>query len=149
MYIYVHTYIYQCVYIYICMYVYICIYIHAYGGIQLMECIMPGIKRMSPSCLLHVVGRNIHPSRAPCLLKFVVGGREERVPPVPTSCIPCATSCLTSFPVLFSGPVQGPEKTRFPPKSVVTVSTVSVCCPYAKFLLDVFVLLSDTPLGCI
>ncbi len=33
--------------------------------------------------LLHVVGRNILPSRAPCLLNFV-GGREERAPPAPT-----------------------------------------------------------------
>ena len=64
-----------------------------------MECIMPGIKRMSPSCLLHVVGRNILPSRAPCLLKFV-GGRKERAPPAPTPCIPCAPTCLTSFQVL-------------------------------------------------
>jgi len=64
-----------------------------------MECIVPGIKRMSPSCLLHVVGRNILPSRAPCLLKFV-GGRKERAPPAPTPCIPCAPTCLTSFQVL-------------------------------------------------
>ena len=34
-------------------------------------------------------------------------------------------------------------------KYEVAVSTESVCCPYAKFLLDVFVLLSGVPLSAV
>jgi hypothetical protein len=55
----------------------------------------------SSSYYSHVVDRNILPSLSPCLLKFV-GGREEHTPPTTTSRILCASSCLTSFQVLFS-----------------------------------------------
>ena len=57
--------------------------------------------------LLHVVVTTSVPlsDRAFYILLLSVGGREERAPSVPTSYIPsfllCASSCLTSFEVLF------------------------------------------------